>query len=191
MPILQLTIGKILRLIEGVVQIFYENLFFISEFLFYLFILIFCFILIAKYIINELKYQKEIKKWLNYYKLLHYYFFLKKKHKRFVQIKEKFYLDKLTSLYELRNFLKEALTIFGYEGSLKEQLEAVNNTLIPNLEQLKKAEMIFSLIEQKYVQRANINLDENDFLLLFHTYEIALFNLKIINHEDLLATHLK
>lgn len=191
MPILQLTIGKILRLIEETAQIIYENLFFINELLFYLFILVFCFTLAIKYIINELKYQKEIKKWQIYYKLLYYYLFLKKKNKRFAQIKETFYLNKLASLYELRNLLKEALTTFGYEGSLKEQLEKINNILMPNIEQLKKAEIIFNIIEQKYNQQADINLNENDFLVLFHTYEIALFNLKIINQEDFLVTHLK
>ncbi|BCX15330.1 MAG: hypothetical protein KatS3mg097_222 [Candidatus Parcubacteria bacterium] len=191
MPVLQLTIGKILKLIEGTVQILYDNLFFLSELFFYILILTFCFILITKYIINELKYQKEIKKWQTYYKLLSYYFFLKKKNKRFAEIKETFYLNKIAALYELRNLLHEALTTFGYEGSLKEQLEAVKNNLIPNVDQLKKAETIFNLLEEKYKQQGNIKLNENDFLVLFHTYETALFNLKIINQEDFLATHLK
>lgn len=188
MPLLQLTIGKIYKFFEALSQLLIDNLLPITKLLFYIFILILCFFLIIKYIINEIKYQNEIKKWLNLYKLIKTYFFLKKRHKKFEEIKKLFYINKLSSLFELRNFLNITLINFGYEGDLKTQLELMNNNnFITNIEQLKKAEMILDIIKQKYFQKEDINLNENDFLTIFHAYELALFDLKVINEEDFLA----
>ncbi len=191
MSIFQLTIGKILFLIETITNYFIGKGFYLFKSSIFLLSLLFSIFLIFLWFRYELKNKDEIKKWQLYLKTVKDYLFLKNPKKNFEEIKKIFYQDKILALQEINKFLDFVLTNFGYSGTLEEKIEKVNEIVLPNKEDLKKALTIYKLIEEKIKNNEKVELSDDEYLLVFHQYELALFNLNIINQEDFLAKNLK
>ncbi|GIW65186.1 MAG: hypothetical protein KatS3mg093_165 [Candidatus Parcubacteria bacterium] len=58
---------------------------------------------------------------------------------------------------------------------------------MPNLDEVKKAYKIVEIIEEKLKKNEKINLTEDEYLIIFHEYEKALYNLNILTIEDFLV----
>lgn len=139
----------------------------------------------------EIKNKDETFKWKSYSKNVRDYIFLKTAKKRFKRIKEIFYRDKILAFQEINKFLEMALGTFGYQGNLEEKLESLNKNILTNYEDLKKTLIICQLINKKLENQDNIDLSEDDYLLIFHTYEVALKDLNILATEDFLVRTLE
>ncbi len=191
MSLFQLTIGKIFLLVASLINLVIGDSFYLFKSTILILALIFSFFLVWLWFKYELKNRDEIDKWITYFKFVAEYFFLKQPKKNFEKIKKIFYQDKILALKELNEFLNFVLETFGYEGSFEEKLAKINSEILPNLEDLKKAFFICQLIEEKLKNNEEINLNTEDYLLIFHTYEVALKDLNIIGPEDFLVTNLK
>jgi hypothetical protein len=75
--------------------------------------------------------------------------------------------------------------------SLEEKLSKVSPLILPNLEEIKKAIEIVKIIAEKIKNQEEINLSEDEYFVIFHEYEKALFNLNILATEDFLVKNLK
>lgn len=191
MNIFDLTIGKIIKVLETLINFVFKQAYYFLEISIFIFSLTISLVLIWLWLKYEIKNKDEINKWKNYKKWVKEYFFLKKPKKDFEEIKKIFYENKILALRNLNNFLNFVLETFGYEGKLEEKLVKINPEFLPNIENLKKAFSIYKLIEEKLKNSEKINLTDEDYLLLFHTYEIALYNLNIITLEDFLVKNLE
>lgn len=165
--------------------------FYFIKFIFLLSSLIFSLILVIIWLKFELKNKDEIGKWQSYLKWLRNYLFLKNPKSHFEKIKKTFHYNPILALREINNFLDFVLTTFGYEGNLEEKINKANPSIFSNPEDLKKAILAWRLIEERLKESENVNLNQNDYLLLFHTYEIALKDLNIISSEDFLVKNLE
>jgi hypothetical protein len=191
MTIFDLTIGRIISLVESINRILFQTPIEILKafgFFFSLFLtglMIFFWIKMEKQSKDEFNYWKYlIKNWKDFY-------FFKKAKKNFEEIKKFFYQDKNKALIEINKFFDLTLYAFGYEGTLEEKLNKVPPEILQNLDEIKKAIKIVSLIEEKLKNNEEVNLTEDEYFIIFHEYEKALFNLNILSTEDFLAMNLK
>lgn len=190
MSLFELTIGRILSLVEALTNFVLGKGFYLFKASISILALFFSFFLIWLWLKYELKNKDEINKWKFYLKTVKEYFFLKKPKKKFEEIKKIFYEDKILALKEINEYLNFVLEIFGYEGDLEKKIEKINPKFLPNLDDLKKAISIYKLIEEKLKNNEKLDLTEEDYLLIFHTYEIALKNLNVLTIEDFLVKNL-
>jgi hypothetical protein len=191
MTIFDLTIGRIIYLIETLDKILFEAQFEILRSLGIFLSLFITGLMIFFWIKIETIIKDETKFWQPLLKNLKDFFFLKRSKKNFNKIKAIFYKDKNKGLIEINNFLDFVLEIFGQTNSLEEKLNKISTSILPNLEELKKAVEIVKIINLKLKNNEEINLTDDDYLLIFHEYEKALLNLNLINEEDFLAKNLK
>lgn len=138
-----------------------------------------------------IKLEKENRDELDYWQTLiknsRDFRFLQRPNKNFEKIKKIFYQNKIQGLIELTKFFDFVLDVFGYEGNLEEKLTKIQPEFLPNLEKVKKAYQIIILAEEKLKNNQTINLTEDDYLLVFHEFEQALFFLNILTREDFLV----
>jgi len=191
MTIFDLTIGRIINLVEGINKFLLQTPVEILRALGFLFSLFLTGLMIFLWIKWEREVQDEIWFWKLLFKNLKDFNFLKQPKKHFEEIKKIFYQDKNRALVEINRFFDFVLEVFGYEGSLEEKLSKVSPLILPNLEEVKKAVEIVKIIEEKIKNREEINLTEDEYFLIFHEYEKALLNLNILTIEDFLVKNLK
>jgi hypothetical protein len=191
MTIFDLTIGRIISLVESINKFLLQTPVEILKALGFLFSLFLTGIMIFLWIKWENETQDEIWFWKFLSKDLKDFNFLKQPKKRFEEIKKIFYQDKNKALVEINKFFDFVLEVFGYEGSLEEKLNKVSPLILPNLEEVKKAVEIVKIIEEKIKNQEEINLTEDEYFLIFHEYEKALFNFNILATEDFLVKNLK
>jgi hypothetical protein len=191
MTIFDLTIGRIISLVEGINKFLLQTPVEILKALGLFFSLFLTFLMVLAWI----KIEKETKDEINYWKYLFKnrkdFYFLKKPKRNFEEIKKIFYEDKNKALIEINKFFDFVLEVFGYEGSLEEKLNKVSPLILPNLEEIKKAIEIVKIIEEKIKNQEEINLTEDEYFVIFHEYEKALLNLNILATEDFLVKNLK
>jgi hypothetical protein len=191
MTIFDLTIGRIINLVEGLNKFLLQTPVEILGALGFLFSLFLTGLMIFLWIKWEKEVQDEIWFWKFLFKNLKDFNFLKQPKKHFKEIKKIFYQDKNRALVEINKFFDFVLEVFGYEGSLEEKLSKVSPLILPNLEEVKKAVEIVKIIEEKIKNQEEINLSEDEYFVIFHEYEKALFNLNILTIEDFLVKNLK
>jgi len=191
MTIFDLTIGRIISLIEEINKLLFQTP---AEILRALG-LFFSLFLTGLMVFAWIKIEKETKEEINYWKYLiknrKDFYFLKKPKRNFEEIKKIFYEDKNKALIEINKFFDFVLEVFGYEGNLEEKLSKVSPLILPNLEEIKKAIEIVKIIEEKIKNQEEINLTEDEYFLIFHEYEKALLNLNILTTEDFLVRNPK
>jgi hypothetical protein len=191
MTIFDLTIGRIINLVEGINKLLFQTPFEILKALGLFFSLFLTLLMVLAWIKIEKKTKEEINYWKTLIKNQRDFCFLKKPKKNFEEIKKIFYEDKNKALIEINKFFDFVLEVFGYEGSLEEKLNKVSPLILPNLEEIKKAVTIVKIIEEKIKNQEEINLTEDEYFVIFYEYEKALFNLNILNTEDFLAKNLE
>lgn len=187
MSLFELTIGRILSLVEALINFALGKGFYLFKASISILALFFSFFLIWLWLKYELKNKDEIGKWKFYLKTSKEYFFLKKPKKKFEEIKKVFYEDKILALREINEYLNFVLETFGYQGNLEEKTEKINPEFLPSLDDLKKAISIYKLIEERLKNNEELGLTEEDYLLIFHAYEIALKDLNVLTTEDFLV----
>jgi hypothetical protein len=119
MTLLDLTIGRIIFLVEFLDKLLFGNIFIIIKVLGLFLSLIISFLLIFIWIKLENEYKDETNFWLTLIKNTKDFYFLKKAKKNFDEIKKIFHEDQNKGLIEIDNFLNFVLETFGYEGKLK------------------------------------------------------------------------
>jgi len=191
MTLLDLTIGRIIFLIEFLDKLLFGNIFIIIKVLGLFLSLIISFLLILIWIKLENEYKDETNFWLTLIKNTKDFYFLKKAKKNFDEIKKIFHEDQNKGLIEIDNFLNFVLETFGYEGNLEEKLNKIDINLLPNLEDIKKANKIVEIIKNYLDNNKQINLSYGEYLLIFNEYEKTLFYLNVLNPEDFLVKSLK
>ncbi len=191
MTLLDLTIGRIIFLIEFLDKLLFGNIFIIIKVLGLFLSLIISFLLILIWIKLENEYKDETNFWLTLIKNTKDFYFLKKAKKNFDEIKKIFHEDQNKGLIEIDNFLNFVLETFGYEGNLEEKLNKIDINLLPNLEDIKKANKIVEIIKNYLENNKQINLSYDEYLLIFNEYEKTLFYLNVLNPEDFLVKNLK
>lgn len=191
MAVLDLTIGRIINLIENINKLLFETPFEILKTLGFLFSLLITFLMILFWI----KFEKETKMEINYWKRLikniKDFQLMKNFPTTFDKIKKMYYQNKNLALIEVDQFLNFALETFGYEGNLDEKLNKVPTTILLNLEEIKKAHQIVKIIKEKLANNEEIPLTDDEYLMIFHEYEKALYNLNILTTENFLVNFLK
>jgi NurA-like 5'-3' nuclease len=191
MTLLDLTIGRIIFLVEFLDKLLFGNIFIIIKVLGLFLSLIISFLLIFIWIKLENEYKDETNFWLTLIKNTKDFYFLKKAKKNFDEIKKIFHEDQNKGLIEIDNFLNFVLETFGYEGKLEEKLNQIDINLLPNLEDIKKANKIVEIIKNYLDNNKQINLNYDEYLLIFNEYEKTLFYLNVLNPEDFLVKSLK
>jgi len=191
MTIFDLTIGRIINLVEGINKLLFQTPVEILKALGLFFSLFLTLLMVLAWIKIEKKTKDEINYWKTLIKNRRDFYFLKKPKKNFEEIKKIFYEDKNKALIEINKFFDFVLEVFGYEGSLEEKLSKVSPLILPNLEEIKKAIEIVKIIEKKIKNQEEINLTEDEYFLIFHEYEKALLNFNILATEDFLVKNLK
>jgi hypothetical protein len=187
MSFLEVIFNKFLYLAEKITDIFFLSTFNLIKSFVFIVSLGITFFLIYFWIKLEIKNRDEYRYWNYIFKSSRDYFFMKKQKKIFNQIKEIFYKDNLQGIFEIHDFFDLVLSVFGYQGSFEEKIKTVDEKVLPNKEEIKKAFQIISLIKNKIQNNESINLSADDFLMIFKTYEEALLYLRVLNSEDLLA----
>jgi NurA-like 5'-3' nuclease len=191
MTLLDLTIGRIIFLVEFLDKLLFGNIFIIIKVLGLFLSLIISSLLIFIWIKLENEYKDETNFWLTLIKNTKDFYFLKKAKKNFDEIKKIFHEDQNKGLIEIDNFLNFVLETFGYEGKLEEKLNQIDINLLPNLEDIKKANKIVEIIKNYLDNNKQINLSYDEYLLIFNEYEKTLFYLNVLNPEDFLVKSLK
>jgi len=187
MAFLEVIFNKLIYLTETVSNIFLLSTFnLIKSFVFIVSLGITC-LLIYFWIKLEIKNKDEYRYWNTIFKSIKDYNFLKKQRKFFTQIKEIFYKDNIQGIFEIHDFLDFVLTTFGYQGSFEDKIQSVSEKILSNKEEVKKAFQILCLIKEKIENGQQIDLSSDDFLLIFKTYEKSLYELKVLDFEDLLV----
>jgi len=191
MTIFDLTIGKILSLIEAINSFLFETPVAILKAIGFFLSIFITALMIFLWLKFEKENRDEIDYWKTLIKNLKDFYFLQKPNKDFEEIKKIFYHNHAQGLIELNKFFDFVLEVFGYDGTLEEKLNKVSTAALPNLEEIKKAYQIVRLIEEKIKNNEDLNLTEDEYLLIFHEYEKALLNLNILTTEDFLVKNLK
>jgi hypothetical protein len=191
MTIFDLTIGRIISLVEGVNNFLFQTPIEILKALGLFFSLFLTGLMVFAWIKIEKETKDEINYWKTLFKNRRDFYFLKNSKRYFGKIKKIFYENKNKALIKVNKFFDFVLEVFGYEGSLEEKLSKVSPLILPNLEEIKKAIEIVKIIEEKIKNQEEINLTEDEYFLIFHEYEKALLNLNILATEDFLVKNLK
>lgn len=187
MTIFDLTIGRIIYLIETINKILFGASIEILKSFALFFSLLISSLLIYYWFRLELKEKDEIGFWQSLADNKKDYQFIKESKKIFNKIKEIFYQNKIQGLIKINNFLDRVLVSFGYEGDLEEKLDKIHQEFLPNKEEIKKARKALILIDQKIKSGEKIDLSDEDYLIIFHEYEKGLFHLNVITEEDFLV----
>lgn len=183
MPVIDLTIGKILNLIEEIIVQTIGINFELFKSLIFLFSIFYSLNLILFWIYLEMKNKDEIGFWDFILKSYKRFKDLKKASFSYQNVKETYLNNKQEGLFGLRDFFKLALESYGYSGNLEEILNQLNEKILPNLEDVKKAIKAINLIEKN----KNNNLSDEEIELLYSTIETALYHLNVIEKEDFLV----
>jgi hypothetical protein len=191
MTIFDLTIGRIINLVEGINKLLFQTPFEILKALGLFFSLFLTGLIVFVWIKIEKETKDEIGYWKTLIKNRRDFYFLKNSKRYFLKIKKNFYEDKNKALIKINKFFDFVLEVFGYEGSLEEKLNKVSPLILPNLEEIKKAIEIVKIIEEKIKNQEEINLSEDEYFVIFQEYEKALLNLNILTTEDFLVKNLK
>jgi hypothetical protein len=191
MTIFDLTIGRIINLVEGINKLLFQTPLEILKALGLFFSLFLTGLMVFVWIKIEKETKDEIGYWKTLIKNRRDFYFLKNSKRYFLKIKKNFYEDKNKALIKINKFFDFVLEVFGYEGSLEEKLNKVSPLILPNLEEIKKAIEIVKIIEEKIKNQEEINLSEDEYFVIFHEYEKALLNLNILTTEDFLVKNLK
>ncbi len=191
MTIFDLTIGRIINLVEGINKFLLQTPVEILKALGLFFSLFLTGLMVFVWIKIEKETKDEIGYWKTLIKNRRDFYFLKNSKRYFLKIKKNFYEDKNKALIKINKFFDFVLEVFGYEGSLEEKLNKVSPLILPNLEEIKKAIEIVKIIEEKIKNQEEINLSEDEYFVIFHEYEKALLNLNILTTEDFLVKNLK
>jgi hypothetical protein len=191
MAIFDLTIGRIINLVEGINKFLLQTPVEILKALGLFFSLFLTGLMVFVWIKIEKETKDEIGYWKTLIKNRRDFYFLKNSKRYFLKIKKNFYEDKNNALIKINKFFDFVLEVFGYEGSLEEKLNKVSPLILPNLEEIKKAIEIVKIIEEKIKNQEEINLSEDEYFVIFHEYEKALLNLNILTTEDFLVKNLK
>jgi hypothetical protein len=191
MSIFDLTIGRIINLVEGINKFLLQTPVEILKALGLFFSLFLTGLMVFAWIKIEKETKDEIGYWKTLIKNRRDFYFLKNSKRYFLKIKKNFYEDKNKALIKINKFFDFVLEVFGYEGSLEEKLNKVSPLILPNLEEIKKAIEIVKIIEEKIKNQEEINLSEDEYFVIFHEYEKALLNLNILTTEDFLVKNLK
>jgi len=191
MTIFDLTIGRIINLVESLNKFLLETPIEILKAFGFFFSLFLTALMILYWIKMEKETKDEIGYWQSLIKNQKDFYFLKKPKKRFEEIKKIFHQDKNKALIELNDFFDFVLQVFGYEGSLKEKLDKISLEILPNLEEIKKAFKVVNIIKEKLNNNEKIDLTDDEYFIIFHEYEKALFHLNILAREDFLVRSLE
>jgi hypothetical protein len=191
MAIFDLTIGRIINLVEGINKFLFQTPVEILKALGLFFSLFLTGLMVFVWIKIEKETKDEIGYWKTLIKNRRDFYFLKNSKRYFLKIKKNFYEDKNEALIKINKFFDFVLDVFGYEGSLEEKLSKISPLILPNLEEIKKAIEIVKIIEEKIKNQEEINLSEDEYFVIFHEYEKALLNLNILTTEDFLVKNLK
>jgi hypothetical protein len=191
MAIFDLTIGRIINLVEGINKFLLQTPVEILKALGLFFSLFLTGLMVFVWIKIEKETKDEIGYWKTLIKNRRDFYFLKNSKRYFLKIKKNFYEDKNNALIKINKFFDFVLEVFGYEGSLEEKLNKVSPLILPNLEEIKKAIEIVKIIEEKIKNQEEINLSKDEYFVIFHEYEKALLNLNILTTEDFLVKNLK
>lgn len=142
-----------------------------------------------------IKYEKETKDEINYWKTLVQnikdFSFMQKANLQFKTIQKTFYQNKIQGLIAANQFLDAILNLCGYEGTLEEKLPKTPKEIVTNLEEIQKACQIVKLIEERISKNKAINLTDEELLLVFHEYEKFFLNFNILTTDDFLVKNLK
>jgi len=191
MTIFDLTIGRIINLVESLNKFLLETPIEILKAFGFFFSLFLTALMILYWIKIEKETKDEIGYWQTLIKNQKDFYFLKKPKKRFEEIKKIFHQDKNKALIELNDFFDFVLQVFGYEGNLEEKLDKISLKILPNLEDIKKAFKVVNIIKEKLNNKEEVNLTDDEYLIIFHEYEKALLHLNILSREDFLARSLE
>ena len=191
MTILDLTIGRIIFLIESINRLLFQTPLEVLKALGLFFSLFLTGLMFFLWIKIEKETKDEVSFWMNLAKSWKEYIFLQQPKKDFLKIKKTFYEDKNKALTEINNFFNFVLENYGYEGSLEEKLNKISPLILPNLEEIKKAVKIVKIIEKKIKNNENIDLTDDEYFTIFHEFEKALLHLNILSTEDFLVKNLK
>ena len=191
MTIFDLTIGRIINLVENLNKFLLETPIEILKAFGFFFSLFLTALMILYWIKIEKETKDEIGYWQTLIKNQKDFYFLKKPKKRFEEIKKIFHQDKNKALIELNDFFDFVLQVFGYEGNLEEKLDKISLKILPNLEDIKKAFKVVNIIKEKLNNKEEVNLTDDEYLIIFHEYEKALLHLNILSREDFLARSLE
>jgi len=191
MTIFDLTIGRVLSLIEAINRFLLETPITVLKAIGLFFSLLITILMILYWLRIEKETKDEIGYWQTLIKNIKDFYFLQKPNKNFKEIKKIFYQNHAQGLIELNKFFDFVLGVFGYDGTLEEKLNKVSTEILPNLEEIKKAYQIVRLIQEKLKNNQTLNLTDDEYLLIFHEYEKALLNLNILTTEDFLVKSLK
>lgn len=191
MTLFELNFEKFFLQLESIVKSNFISIFLFLKTFVFLFSLVLSVFLLYVWIKLEIKNRDEIDFWKFIIKTTKDFYFIKSSKKSFEEIKKKFYQDKLQGLIEINNLLNLVLETFGYQGSLDEKLKKINKEILPSLEETKKAVKIVEILKEKKEKGEEINLDEEEYFMIFHQYEIALKDLNILTTEDFLVNFSK
>lgn len=139
-------------------------------------------------IVFWIKFEKETKDeigfWNSIIKNWKDYKFIKEFKKKFNLTKRIFNYDKKRSILLLIDLTEKSLETFGYEGTIEEKFNKLNQIEIFNKEKIGKILEIIKIIKENEDLKV---LDDEDYLVIFHELEKILCDLKLINIEDFLV----
>lgn len=182
--IFELTFGKIFAFIETLLKLIVPSEIYLTKIFIYLSSIILSSFLIFVWIKLELKNQDEIDYWQSIVKSKRDYNFIKKQKNKFETIKKIFSQNKTKGLIAIDDFLRQIMEMFGYSNeNLEEKINQLPQKIFKITEDIKKAIKIVSLIKEK----EQIKLKENEYYLIFNTYQKFLLDLGIITNDNLLV----
>lgn len=184
--IFELTFGKIFIFLETLLKLIIPSEAYLAKIFIFLLSIILSSFLVFIWIKLELKNQDEIDYWQSFFKSRRDYKFIKQQKKSFEKIKKIFLQDKIAGLIAIDNFLKQVIEMFGYSGeSFEEKIDQLPQEIIKTKEEIKKAIKIVSLIKEK----EQFKLNDNEYNLIFDTYQKFLLDLGVVTNDDLLGVN--
>jgi hypothetical protein len=123
MTIFDLTIGRIINLVEGINKFLLQTPVEILKALGLFFSLFLTGLMVFAWIKIEKETKDEINYWKTLFKNRRDFYFLKKPKKNFEEIKKIFYEDKNKALIEINKFFDFVLGVFGYEGKFRREIK--------------------------------------------------------------------
>lgn len=188
MEIIELTVGKVFLFFETILNFIIPAGLGFAKLSIYLISLILTSLMIIWWIKFELVNQDEIDYWQSFLKSRKDFKFIKNQEKNFKRIKAIFINDKIRGLIEIDNFVNSIVDMFDYgEYTLEEKVDKIPDDVAKNKEDLKKSIKIVNLIREKINKGEDVNLKDEEFNLVFNSYEKFLTDLGIVTTENFLV----
>ncbi|MCS7200681.1 MAG: hypothetical protein NZ822_00820 [Patescibacteria group bacterium] len=188
MEIIELTVGKVFLFFETILNFIIPTGLGLAKLSVYLTSLILTSLMIIWWIKFELVNQDEIDYWQSFLKSRKDFKFIKNQEKNFKRIKAIFINDKIRGLIEIDKFVNSIVDMFGYgEYTLEEKVDKIPDDVAKNKEDLKKSIKIVNLIKEKINKGDDVDLKDEEFNIVFNSYEKFLIDLGIITTENFLV----